>query len=255
MRLFVRFKIFVIALVVTILVVVAKYFLHASGIEPIEQTSIHNGVVSSVIFVVGFVLSATITDYKESERIPADFAAMIQDMFEDAAEIKKTHQKFDLEHFRKNLIDILETFREGTRPKRRGAREDINDLHVTFGEMERAGVPANFIVKLKQQQTQLLRSMYRVNYIQKINFMPSASILVRAIVVLVTALLLLTNIDPFFGGLMIVGFITFIMMYMVLLIQVISKPFRPEGTTQDDVSLFLLRETIDHLKKRKVKKS
>ena len=96
MRLFVRFKIFVIALVVTILVVVAKYFLHASGIEPIEQTSIHNGVVSSVIFVVGFVLSATITDYKESERIPADFAAMIQDMFEDAAEIKKTHQKFDI---------------------------------------------------------------------------------------------------------------------------------------------------------------
>ena len=116
-------------------------------------------------------------------------------------------------------------------------------------------MPANFIVKLKQQQTQLLRSMYRVNYIQKINFMPSASILVRAIVVLVTALLLLTNIDPFFGGLMIVGFITFIMMYMVLLIQVISKPFRPEGTTQDDVSLFLLRETIEHLKKRKVKKS
>jgi len=251
----IRLRIVLIALGVTIAVVLLKYTLHYAGWELIEQTSLHNSVVSSVIFVIGFVLSATIADYKESERIPAEFASIVENMYEDAAETKKAYPKFDLELFRKNLIDILASFREGTRVNRTGARREIHDLNVTFGEMERAGVPANFIVKLKAQQAQLLRSMYRVNYIQKIKFIPSAFFLVRAIVVLVLGLLLLTNIDPFYGGLVIVGIISFIMTYMLLLIQIISVPFHPKGSTQDDVSLFLLREAGEHLRSHAPKKT
>ena len=43
--------------------------------------------------------------------------------------------------------------------------------------MEQGNVPPNFIVKLKQQQTVLLRHRHRVDYIQRIRFIPSASIL------------------------------------------------------------------------------
>lgn len=250
-----RFRIFLIALIVTGGVVLVKYWLHYLGWEPIEQSSLHNSIISSVIFVIGFVLSATIADYKESERIPAEFASVVENMYEDAREIKSAYPKFDLEVFRKNLIDILGSFREGTRINRTGARREIHELNVTFGEMERAGVPANFIVKLKQQQAQLLRSMYRVNYIQKIKFIPSAFFLVRSIVVLVIGLLLLTNIDPFYGSLVIVGLIAFIMTYMLILIQIISTPFHAEGTTRDDVSLFLLREAGEHLRKSAALKS
>lgn len=253
-KLLIRGRIFLIALIVTAVVVAGKYLLHLIGFEPIEQSSLHNSVISSVIFVVGFVLSATIADYKESERIPAEFASVVENMYEDAREIKKAYPKFDLELLRQNLIDILHSFREGTRVNRTGARREIHELNVTFGEMERAGVPANFIVKLKAQQSQLLRSMFRVNYIQKIKFIPSAFFLVRSIVVLVVALLLLTNVDPFYGSLVIVGIITFIMTYMLMLIQVISTPFHPEGTTRDDVSLFLLREAGEHLKADEIKK-
>jgi len=250
MKVFLRFRIFFIAVIITVAVVIVKYLLHYFGLEPIQQTSLHNSVISSVIFVIGFVLSATIADYKESERIPAEFASTIENMYEDAVEIKKTYPKFDIELFRKNLIDILGAFREGTRVNRKGARREIGDLNITFGEMEAAGVPANFIVKLKQQQAQLLRSMFRVNYIQKIKFIPSAFFLVRAIVVLVVGVLLLTNIDPFYGGLIITGIITFIMSYMLILIKIISVPFHEKGTTQDDISLFLLRETSAHLKEK-----
>ncbi len=250
MKFFVRFRLFLISVGVTLIVVITKYSLHLLGWELVEQTSLHNSVVSSVVFVIGFVLSATIADYKESERIPAEFASVVEDMYEDAREIKKTYPKFDLELFRKNLIDILGSFREGTRVNRTGARREIHDLNLTFGEMEKAGVPPNFVVKLKQQQAQLLRSMYRVNYIQKIMFIPSAFFLVRALVILVVGLLLLTDIDPFYGGLLISAIITFIMTYMLLLIQVISVPFHPKGATKDDVSLFLLRETAEHLRQK-----
>lgn len=246
-----NFRIFIIALMATLIIVCVKWVLHLVAFEPIEQTSLHNAMISSVIFVIGFVLSATIADYKESERIPAEFASTVENMYEDAREIKKHYKDFDLGQFRKNLIDVLGSFREGTRVNRKGARREIADLNITFGEMEKAGVPANFIVKLKQQQAILIRSMYRVNYIQKIKFIPSAFFLVRSIVVLALSVLLLTNIDPFYGGLALTGTISFIMVYMLVLIKTISVPFHAKGKTRDDVSLFLLRETKNYLSKEK----
>ena len=242
------FRIFSIALAATICVVALKYILHDFGWEVVEQTSLHNSVVSSVIFVIGFVLSATIADYKESERIPAEFASTIENMYEDARMIQQTYPKFDLNRFRLDLIDILTAFRSGTRVNRKGTRREIGELHATFSEMERAGVPANFIVKLKTQQATLLRHLFRINYIQRIRFIPSAFILVRSIVVLIIALLLFTNIDPFYVGLALSGMLTFILVYMMILIQTVSVPFHDEGATRDDVSLFLLKETKAHLK-------
>lgn len=246
-------RIFLIALGVTVLVVLGKYLLHYVGLEPIQQTSLHNSVISSVIFVIGFVLSATIADYKESEKIPALFASTIENMYEDAREIKKTYPNFDLALFRKELMDVLANFRDGTRVLRKGVRRDIDELDDIFTQMEAAGVPANFIVKLKQQQALLLNHMFRVNYIQRIKFIPSAFVLVQSIVVLVIGLLALTNIDPFYGGLAITGLLTFVLVFMLLLIRVISVPFHAKGATRDDVSLFLLDETREHLHQRGLK--
>lgn len=237
------YQIFLWAILAVVLVVPAKYLMHYFSLEFIEQTSLHNSVVSSAIFVLGFVLAATIADYKESERIPAEFASNIEDMWNDAKETHLAYPKFDLEHFRVSLIDVLKTFREGTRVNRRGARREIADLQACFADMERAGVPPNFVTKLKTQQTQLMRSLFRVNYIQKIQFIPSAFFLIKTITVMIIGLLLCTNIDPTQGGLFITGAITFILVYMVVLIHHIAVPFQAKGRTMDDVSLFLLRET------------
>lgn len=248
------YRIFFLALAAAVAVLPIKYAMHYFGLEFIEQTSLHNSVISSIIFVLGFVLSATIADYKESERIPSEFAANIEDMYNDAKEMHKTYPGFDLELFRTSLIDILNTFREGTRVNRKGARREIAQLQVCFADMERAGVPPNFVTKLKTQQSQLMRSIFRVNYIQKIQFIPSAFLLIRAIAIMALGLLLFTNIDPFYGGLFIVGAITFILMYMLILIHHIATPFRGRGQSRDDVSIFLLREAKSYLDSQVKKK-
>lgn len=247
MKWYLEYRIFFWAFLAAAIVIPIKYAMHYFGLELIEQTSLHNSVISSVIFVLGFVLSATIADYKESERIPAEFAANIEDMYNDAKEIHKTYSKFDLDRFRLSLIDILKVFREGTRVNRKGARREIAELQASFADMERAGVPPNFVTKLKTQQTQLMRNMFRVNYIQKIQFIPSAFRLINTIAVMAVGLLLITNIDPFYGGLFIVGAITFILTYMIILTRHIAVPFHARGTSRDDVSLFLLREAQEYL--------
>ena len=84
------YRIFLVSASMAILVVALKYVLHILGFEPVEQSSLHNGVISSVTFVIGFLLSATIADYKESERMPSEFAAQVENMYDFAAKCIKS---------------------------------------------------------------------------------------------------------------------------------------------------------------------
>lgn len=248
---FSTYSIFFISFISAVVVVCVKYLFHALGWEPIEQSSLHNGVISSAIFVIGFLLSATIADYKESERIPSEFAANIEDMYVDAKAIHESYSKFDIEGFRRQLQKIAQKFEDDTRNASRGMSDKIRALSPYFAEMEKAGVPANFIVKLKQQQLLLLKDRKRVTYIQRIKFIPSASILLKSIVFFVIGLLIITNVDPFYGSLAIIGIISFVLIYMMVLIGIISKPFHISGKTRDDVSLFLIDSAADFLKSNK----
>lgn len=245
------FKIFFISFFSAVAIVVVKYYIHTLGWEPIEQSSLHNGVLSSSIFVIGFILTAIIADYKESERIPADFAANIEDMYVDVEAINQTYPEFNLEGFRAQLYEVAHKFDDNVRNASRGTSERILALSPYFADMEKAGVPPNFIVKLKQQQLLLLKHRKRVTYIQRIKFIPSANILLKSIIFFVLLLLTFTNVDPFYGGLAIIGIMSFVLIDMMILIDVISKPFHAAGKTLDDVSLFLIDSSAEFLKSKK----
>lgn len=244
-----KFRIFFWALAGAAVVTVLKYFFHLFGWEIIEQSSLHNSVVAGVFFILGFLLSATIADYKESERIPSEFASILEDMYEDARATHRDYPDFDLDGFRLQLRTIALGFKDNARQRLHNTRGDIHGLNDYFQQMERAKVPPNFIVKLKQQQALLLKSAFRISYIQRIQFIPSATILARSIVALLLLMLLMTNVDPFYGGLAIEAMISFMMLYILILLQVIGKPFHREGKTKDDVSLFLIESVARYLDK------
>lgn len=243
------FRIFLITLMMTALVIAVKYGFHHFHIEVIVLGSLHSSAISGVIFVIGFLLSSTISDYKEAERIPAEIASAIEDMNEDALATHENYPKFDLKEYQAQLLKVAQAFTGDLRnSKSNRARSQLYKLGKLHSEMEKSGVPANFVVKLKQQQANLTRHLFRVNYIQRITFLPSATILAWSIVSLTVGLLLFTEVEPFFGGVVLTGVITFILVYVLQLIRVISTPFHDEGKTRDDVSLFLLERTIDHLR-------
>jgi len=246
-----NYRIFITVLAITSLLIVAKFVLHHFGLEIIVMGSLHSSAISGVIFVIGFLLSATIADYKEAERIPAEISSAIENMYDDAGSIHDNYPKFDLKAYHAQLEKVAAAMTGDLRSsKSHQAKKELGKLGALNTAMEKAGVPANFIVKLKQQQAILLRHLFRVNYIQRITFMPSATILAWSIVTLAIALLLFTEVEPFVGGMILTAVITFIMLYVLLLIRVISTPFHDEGKTKDDVSLFLLERTIDRFRQK-----
>lgn len=247
------YRIFIVSVVVAALIVAAKYTLHHFGLEPISVGSLHGSVISGVIFVIGFMLSATIADYKESERIPAEIASTLESMSEDTMSIEQNYPTFKAAKYQKQLHAVARGYLVDLRSSSRKSvtRQELHTLNKLHAEMEKAGVPANFIVKLKQQQALLLRHLFRVNYIQRITFVPSTNILAWSIVILAATLLLLTDMDPFVSSTIITGAIMFILVYVLQLIRVIRTPFHAEGRTRDDVSLFLIERTAEHLSPRK----
>lgn len=244
---FKRYRLLATCLALTAPLVAGKFLLHSLDWEVIGLGSLHTSVITGTFFVLGFILSAIIADYKESERIPAEIAAIIQNMADDADSIHTAYPTFNIKSFRKRMLTLATSLSDDIRHKKFQTQEDIHGLSKSFIDMEKAGVPANFIVKLKQQQAQLLRILLRVAYIQRIRFVPSATILARTIVCLVVGLLLFTEIEPFYAGLALTAIISFILLYVLRLIEVVSTPFHSEGQTQDDVSLFLIEQTVTRL--------
>lgn len=243
-----KYRLLTLSAFITLAIVLAKFGLHQLGLEGIALGSLHTSVAAGTFFVIGFLLSATIADYKESEKIPAEFSATVENMHEDALAISRNYPALDITGLRAKLGQILRAFEADVRNEGSEAHRHIHELHQFFAAMEAAKVPPNFITKLKQEQAQLVRSLYRVRYIQRIRFIPSAFILAQAIVVLNIGLILFTEIEPFYGGMALVAIIGFIFTYILLLIRVISTPFHSEGKTQDDVSLFLVSDTVRRLK-------
>lgn len=247
-----HYRIFIISLALTVAFLGVKYILHWLGWEVVLLDRLHSSVISGIIFVIGFILSATIRDYKEAERIPAEAAATLENMHEDILSIKENYPKFDAEVYQTQLQKVAKTLTADLRSKNsHQARMQLHELSRLNAQMEKAGVPANFIVKIKQQQANLVRHLFRVNYIQRITFIPSATILAWSIASIGIALLLLTEMDSLLGSMIVTGAIIFILLYVLLLIQTIKTPFHDKGKTKDDVSLFLLSQTVRHLGERK----
>lgn len=242
-----NYRLFFISLSIALGIVGTKFLFHTLDWEIIALGSLHTSVVAGTFFVVGFLLSATITDYKESEKIPAEFSATVENMAKDATLIHQRYPDFDIRAFKQQLAKILHGLQADVRDKSRHAHHHIHALHDYFATMEAAGVPANFIVKLKQEQRLLVKSLFRVSYIQRITFIPSAAILTHMLVILTIVLLVTTEIEPFYGGMALIAIISFLLVYILQLIRVISTPFHSEGKTQDDVSLFLVEDVQKRL--------
>jgi len=234
-------------MLIVAVIIVVKVALHAVDWEIIAISPLHTSIVAGGIFILSIFLAGILPDYKEAERLPSEFTATIDSMFEDVIGIKRNYAEFDSAGFREALTSALEAFRNDIVHNERKAYSEIHEIRDALVEMEKAKVPPNFIVKLKQEQGTLIKILLRLYYIQRINFIPSAYYLVVSTAVLVVGILLLTEMKPFGPSAVALGLVAFIFVYLIKLIGVANTPFRSEGSTRDDVSLFLIEEALEHL--------
>jgi hypothetical protein len=229
-------------------IVAARAILVAAGVDGMTLSPLTSSIVAGGVFVMGLVVAGTLSDYKDADRAPADMATELYGILRDCESMDAAWNKPDMALLRQRLIAVVTALRADIDAgNTRECQQAVEDLSASFLELEDTDVPANYIVRLRQEQSGLRKAVLRVYHIQREEFLPSAYAMIVSLVVIILAVVLFTDFEGTAQSLVTVGFLSFFFVYLLRLLRVIDKPFKVgRERTDDDVSLFLLTEFVVH---------
>lgn len=224
-----------------ILVAILKLLSHKFGFEVMELNALFTSLVAGIIFLIGFLITGVLSDYKESEKIPSELAASMKTLYDDTYTIykgKNSQKALEFIEFQKSFIDsLLDWFHKKERTK--SILSKISSMNEFFIEFDKEGVQANYIIKLKNEQNSLRKMVLRIDTIRATNFVSSAYAIVEFMGILIAFGLIIIKIEPFYASLFFTLLVTFLILYMVFLIRDLDNPFdySVKGESGTEVSL------------------
>ena len=212
--------------------ILAKLTVHFVGWEVISLSPLFTAIVSANIFLIGFLISGVLADYKESEKIPSDIASSLETLADEAVIIFKNRKseiplKY-LSHLAQFSHSIVNWFY-----KKERTSELMNKLFAFneyFLEFESL-TQANFIARLKQEQSFIRKTINRVHTIRETSFLQTGYIIAELITFVLVMGLVFIKIDPYYESIFFISFVSFILVYMIFFIHDLDNPF---GYTEDD---------------------
>ena len=225
--------------------VAIKWVAHTYQLEYLAMNALFTSLIAATVFLIGFLISGVLSDYKESEKIPGEIASCLDTLSDDALSM---HYKIKDERSKQLLEQIIQTQKLiidwlYQRVQFPVLLENIENYTEHFSKLEDS-IPVNYIVKLKQEQSSLRKWLIRIQVIRDTDFVSSAYAILEILALLIIAGLLLIKIEPFYESLFFLGFVVFLILYMILLIKDLDNPFdySEKGESPGEVALFPIHE-------------
>jgi len=237
-------------LLIVAVVIALKLTAHCLGWEILSVNPLFSGIIAANVFLMGFLLSGVLSDYKESERLPGELACSLETIADETRTLFRSKRAPAARQCAEYLLDLASAIKGWFHKKQRTrdimARLDgLDDFFVAFESLTQA----NFIVRLKQEQSNLRRTLVRIHTIRETSFISSGYLVAQITTLLLVAGLILSKIDPFYESLFFVGVITFLLVFLNLLIHDLDNPFGYyDGSSAEDVSPKPLDDLMDHLR-------
>lgn len=244
-----RFHLFLRVLPVVVVLALLKAGVHALGFEFIPLDGLVPSLIAGAIFLIGFLLSQVLGDYREAERMPGEIRTSLEAIHDDVLTFALSQPAVDVVAVRTALANIVEAFDQGlglsgAHSNLAPAISRIDELSPLFAQLQEQGLSERLVVRLKSEQDALRRSIFRVAYIQKMEFVPSVHVLVQTLVLASLFVLLFLKTTGAWESTLIFVFVGYMFVYSLVLIGHLDQPFREGEGTVDDVSLFQLREFL-----------
>lgn len=221
-------------------IILLKFIAHYFGYEFLTLSSLFTAIISANIFLIGFLISGTLVDYKESEKLPSDLSASLETMADEGLIIyqnKKSPEakKFllKLSQFNKSLIDWF--YKKERTTELMDKLCSFNDDFLAFESQTQA----NFIVRLKQEQNLTRKIIKRIDTIRDTSFLGTGYVIAETMTFFLVLGLIFIKMDPFYEGVFFVFIVSFILIYMNYFIKDLDNPFgyHEEDSLDDEVSL------------------
>jgi hypothetical protein len=210
-----------------IIIAIFKLFFHKYGLEVMELNALFTSLVAGTIFLIGFLISGVLSDYKESEKLPSEISASLINISDDIFTIRKTKNSdtaLKFADFQKSFVkSLIDWFYK--RERTRSILEKISSINEFLVEFEKEGIQANYIIKLKNEQNSLRKMIMRIDTIRDTNFVSPAYAIVEIMGSLIAIGMIIIKIEPFYASLFFTILVTFLISYMFFLIKDLDNPF------------------------------
>lgn len=230
-------------------IVAAKLIIHFLGCEVLSINPLFSGIVAANVFLMGFLLSGVLSDFKESERLPGELSACLENLAQEVRGIRMARPEASIGPCLALLSQLSRDILSWFHKKHRTAEllDHVDDLTPQFAAMEQ-WTQATLVARLKQEQGNLRRTLTRIHTIRETSFIASGYLLADLVTVLLCIGLVLARIEPFHESLFFVGVISYLMVYLLMLIRDLDNPFGYyERHSGEDVSLKPLEDTEKRL--------
>ncbi|MDQ1256800.1 MAG: hypothetical protein QG656_1400 [Candidatus Hydrogenedentes bacterium] len=239
------------AIPVVCAVIAVKLIVHQLGWEVLSLNPLLSGIIAANVFLIGFLISGVLGDYKESERLPGELAASIATVVDEASIIYKSKGADAamqcIVHMKNLAVAIKGWFFKTRRTQEVLDRvHGLNDYFLAFESLTQA----NFIARLKQEQSNIRRILIRIHTIRETSFVASGYIIAEATASLVVLGLILTEFTPFYESVFFVGVVCFLLTFLLNLIRNLDNPFGYyDGNSLENITLKPLDDLIRELEK------
>ena len=236
---------------ITAVLVGAKLVAHQIGWEVISLNALFTGIIAANVFLMGFLLSGVLADYKESEKLPAELSACLENMAQEVRGIAiskpeaKVGPAFDrLSQLSQDIKSWL--YKRIDTAALMASLDDLTDQSEALQQYTQS----TFVARIKNEAATLRRTLARIEVIRDTNFVSEGYVLAYVITVLLCVGLVLIQMDPFYEALLSAGMIGFLLVFLLLLIRDLDNPFGYyERYSGADVTLAPLETTIARLQR------
>ena len=225
---------------------VAAHYFHA---EIITVNPLFTGIIAANVFLMGFLLSGVLADYKESEKLPGELGACLENMAQEVVGMRLLKPEAvvgpALVAFSQMGRDIHDWFYKKLDTE--ALLDRVNGLTTSFAMLD-PWTSASYITRLKAEQSNLRRNLVRIEVIRETNFVAAGYMLAYIITGLLCLGLVLAQMDPFHESLTFTGVIGYLLVFLLLLIRDLDNPFGYyERFSGADVSLDAFRNSMKRL--------
>jgi hypothetical protein len=229
--------------VLVALLLAAKTVAHLLGWEVITVNPLFSGIVAANVFLMGFLISGVLSDYKEAEKLPSELAACLENLAQEirGAGVGKPEVGVG------RALSAVSGLADGLvawfykRIDTEHLIGQLDDLTVVFADLEPRTQVA-YITRFRQEQTNFRRTLMRIEVIRETSFVAAGYLLANVITLLLSVGLILANLEPFYESLFTTGVIAFLLIFLLTLIRDIDNPFGYyERFSGADVSLSPVR--------------
>jgi hypothetical protein len=237
---------------IVIVIILLKLLSHQAGWEFLTLNTLFGAIISANVFLVGFLISGVLVDYKEAEKIPGELACSLEVLLDESYITYKSKKCKVAKELMNSVHDLTDSILKWLHKKEKTymVLNRITGFNDHFLALEPL-TQANFIVRLKNEQSILRKLITRIHTIRETSFNPAGYAIAEIISAILCIGLIFTKIDPYYESVFFVAFVSFILIYMVLLIKDLDNPFGyyEEESYADEVSLkplFDLEKRIPH---------